>query len=218
MHWAATTAIALVVGAAAGVAVGKLGNSTPSPGEAPALPGVEVAAPAERTAPLFASATPAEAPAEATANLQAAAPVEAPAAPGAVARPSPDKPPNEILVLPHGPGHFARVDLAAAGLNSLPIYAGTMNRDGPAQLTSIQRAAKVGSLKGPEAEVEWIHAGFDHDARLVAAHVRVPDGGPEGLIVLLVTRKGQPEVLLPLRPDPSRQAEPPAKVPGPAAP
>ncbi|MBI5610816.1 MAG: hypothetical protein HY902_18200 [Deltaproteobacteria bacterium] len=217
MHWAGTTAIALVVGAAAGVAVGKLSGGVAHPGEPPALPGVEVAAPSEHAAPLFASETPSEAPVAATAaTVGSGQPGPAPGE-QAVARAMAEKPPNEILVLPHGPGHFARVDLAAAGLSSLPIYAGTMTRDGPAQLTSIQRAAKVGTLRGPQAEFEWLHAGFDRDARLVAAHIRLPDGGVEGVVVLLVTRKGQPEVLLPLRPDLSRRAEPApsAAVPGP---
>ncbi len=202
MHWAGWTAIGLAAGLAAGIATGKLSFGTTTPGPAPKLAGVEVAVAVERAAPLFADATPAVAPlVPTTVAAELAAPVAAADA----------KPPSEIIVLPHGPGHFAHLDLAAAGVASLPIYAGAMTRDGPAQLTSIQRAAKVGTLKGPEAEFEWLHAGFDREARLVAAHVRLPDGGVEGIVVLAVNRKGQPELLLPLRPNlPHRGGEPSA--------
>lgn len=198
MRMLAWTALALVVGTLAGVAVGKAVSGRSAPAAAPQLPGVEVAPVAERALPLFADATPAGA-----ANAFRGA------ATGRAPEPNTDRPtpldpkaapPTEVLVLPHGPGRMATVDLHLLGVAQLPVFQGVMTRDGPANLTSIQRAPRVAAIRDADTQFELLHIGFDRDARPIAAHIKLSETGQEGIVVLAVTRKGQPDAVAPLRP------------------
>jgi hypothetical protein len=115
------------------------------------------------------------------------------------------------LVLPHGPGHFASLQLEAAGLTQLTVYQGSMVRDGLAHPPAILRAPKVATLRGSEVRVELLHLGFDRDAQPIAAHVRLTEGpaaGSEGIALLRVARKGQPEAVVQLRPLAGEAVEP----------
>lgn len=187
-----------ILGVGLGWLVGR-GTHPQAPLEASAgpLPGVEPEPPASQQTALFADSTPTSATA-----APAAAPPPAPApAADALAPAAEAAPPSEVLVLPHGPGRFASLQLEAAGLSQLTVYQGSMLRDGLAQPAAILRAPKIATLRGAEVRVELLHLGFDREARPIAAHVRLADG-QEGIALLRVAPKGQPEVLVPLRPLP----------------
>ncbi len=191
----------VVVGAGLGWLVGR-GTHPQAPIEASAgpLPGVEPEPPASQQTPLFAESTPTSA-TTAPANAPQPAPVQAADAQAPAAEAAQGAAPSEVLVLPHGPGRFASLQLDVAGLSQLAVYQGSMLRDGLAQPAAILRAPKIATLRGTEVRVELLHLGFDREARPIAAHVRLADG-QEGIALLRVAPKGQPEVLVPLRPLP----------------
>lgn len=206
MKTALWTLVTVLIGALAGTLLGKATHPEAVVPPAPAeLPGVEPEPSQGQAQPLFAEATPASSPA-APAPIPAAADTADSPAVAATA-------PTAVLVIPHGPGRFATLDLQAAELSQLSVYQGTLLRDGLANPASISRAAKIATLRGPEPKVELLHLGFDRDAQPIAAHVRLAEGpaaGQEGLVLLRVTRKGQPDAAVQVRPIASapEQAEP----------
>ncbi|MBM4342636.1 MAG: hypothetical protein FJ100_04585 [Deltaproteobacteria bacterium] len=204
---------ALVVGLVLGSAAGwvQMRGHRPPQSQGPTLPGVEEAPVFEAQTALFADMAAAHTAAQAQAHTQAAKAMGTPAAatpapPQAAVPEATDA--NPVLVLPHGPGFFAELDLAAAGVPAVTIYAGSMARDGLANPAQTAKAAKIGSLRGPLARVELLHIGFQKDALPAVVHVRTPEG-LEGLVVVRLAKKGQPETAIAIRPLPGT-AEPAA--------
>ncbi len=199
--------VAVVVGLGGGALVGQLTHPRAEvPAAAVQAPGVEPEPPQGQALPLFAdpTATAVAVPGPAAA-APLAKPTEAAAAAAAAAAPT------AILVIPHGPGRFATLDLQAAELSQLSVYQGTLARDGLANLAAISRAAKIATLRGPEPKVELLHLGFDRQAQPVAAHVRLTDGpaaGQEGMVLLRVPRKELPDAAVAVLPIASEPAEP----------
>jgi hypothetical protein len=215
MRILAWTADCVLIGAALGWLAGRTTHPQPPlTAVAGPLPGVEAEPPAGHKAALFADPTATAAPAQPSAPSGAATADravqgQAPGVPAAAAAEVP--PPSGILVLPHGPGHFASLQLEAAGLTQLTVYQGSMVRDGLAHPPAILRAPKVATLRGSEVRVELLHLGFDRDAQPIAAHVRLTEGpaaGSEGIALLRVARKGQPEAVVQLRPLAGEAVEP----------
>lgn len=169
------------------------------PGPAPQLAGVEAAA-ADRVAPpLFADLPSGPTAAAASAGQDNAGVPPAGAAAGGATPPNGETAEPAVLVVPHGAGFFAELDLAAAGLPSVPIYAGALARDGLAQPAQVMKAGKIGTLRGPLAKVELLHFGFQRDAQASVAHVRSAEG-LEGLVVLRQPRKGAADLVIAVRP------------------
>lgn len=211
MKTALWTLLATLIGTLAGALLGRATHpQAVVAAMAAELPGVEPEPSQGQAQPLFAEATPAGAPAALDSVPAAAEPAAPPA--GAAAAPT------AVLVIPHGPGRFATLDLATAELPTLSVYQGSLTRDGLANPAAISRASKIATLRGPEPKVELLHLGFDREAQPVAAHVRLAEGpaaGQEGLVLLRVTRKGQPDAAVQVRPIASAQedAEPEAAAP-----
>lgn len=199
------TLLAVLVGAVCGALLGTATHPQATvPAVAAELPGVEPEPPQGQVQPLFADATPSTQAAQAPDTGAAAARPEVVAPPTAVA-------PTAVLVIPHGPGHFATLDLQAAELTQIAVYQGTLVRDGLANPAVISRAPKITMLRGPEPRVELLHLGFDREAQPVSAHVRLTEGpaaGQEGMVLLRVAHKGQPETTVLLRPIAAVPAEP----------
>jgi hypothetical protein len=135
-----------------------------------------------------------------------------------------DVDPSEISLVPRGPGHFAWLDLRAAGIPSVTVRQGILTRDGAANWANFANKPKVALLKGPSVRVELLHLGFDAEARPIVAHVRTTGhagGEVEGIVPLKIG-----EVFLPVRadldsPPPPRPAPVPlrpAVAPAPATP
>lgn len=207
MRILAWTAACVLIGAALGWLAGRTTHPQPPlTAVAVPLPGVEAEPPAGHKAALFADPTATTAPPEPSAPAgpgqnDRAMQGQLPAVGESAAAPA--QPPSDILVLPHGPGHFASLQLEAAGLTQLALYQGSMVRDGLAHPPAILRAPKVATLRGSEVRVELLHLGFDREAQPIAAHVRLTEGpgaGSEGIALLRVARKGQPEAVVQLRP------------------
>lgn len=215
MRILAWTAACVVIGAVLGWLAGSATHPQPPLAAAAGpLPGVEAEPPAGLKAALFADPTATTAPpapnapsgpAQAGRAEQAQIPeVEASSA-------TPAQPTAGILVIPHGPGRFALLQLEAAGLTHLAVYQGSMIRDGLAHPPAILRAPKVATLRGSEVRVELLHLGFDREAQPIAAHIRLVEGpaaGSEGIALLRVARKGQPEAAVQLRPVAGEAPEP----------
>lgn len=201
------TFVAVLLGAVCGVLLGSASHPQTAVPAAPAeLPGVEPESIQAQAQALFAEGTP-TAPSD-SASSSGAAPVVAPPV-----APLPSAAPMAILVIPHGPGRFATLDLQAAELSQLPVYQGTLLRDGLANPAAITRAPKIATLRGPEPRVELLHLGFDREAQPVSAHVRLTEGpaaGQEGMVVLRATRKGRPDAAVLLRPIAAEPSEPAA--------
>ncbi len=215
MRILAWTAASVLIGAALGWLAGRATHPQPPlTAVAGPLPGVEAEPPAGHKAALFADPTATAAPPEPSvaagpAQADRAMQAQLPAIEASAAAPS--QPPSDILVLPHGPGHFASLQLEAAGLTQLAVYQGSMVRDGLAHPPAILRAPKVATLRGSEVRVELLHLGFDREAQPIAAHVRLTEGsaaGSEGIALLRVARKGQPEAVVQLRPLASEAGNP----------
>lgn len=220
MRILAWTAACVMIGAALGWLAGRTTHPQPPlTAVAGPLPGVEAEPPAGHKAALFADPTATTAPPQpstAAGPAQAEGPAPAPVVDGNATAAA--LPPSDILVLPHGPGHFASLQLEAAGLTQLAVYQGSMVRDGLAHPPAILRAPKVATLRGSEVRVELLHLGFDREAQPIAAHVRLTEGpaaGSEGIALLRVARKGQPEAVVQLRPLAS-EAGNPSDAPEPA--
>ncbi len=119
-------------------------------------------------------------------------------------------------LLPRGPGHTALLDLEAAGLPSVQVRLGTLNRDGAANWARFAKNPRVATLAGPQARVELLHLGFDAEARPVLAHIRtVDDARQEGIVALVtgdvrvpVLADPDPPVLAPLVRAPQDAPEP----------
>ncbi len=204
---------ALVVGLLLGSTAGwvQMREHRPPQQHGAPLPGVEAAPVFEAQTALFAEMAAAQTAAQAQANQQAdkAAPASATAPMPSTAPTEPEpKDANPVIILPHGPGFFAELDLAAAGLPSVPLYAGTMQRDGLANPAQTAKGTKIGNLRGPLARVELLHIGFQKDALPAVIHIKTPEG-TEGLVVIRVPKKGQPETVIAIRPLPG-SAEPAA--------
>ena len=174
MHTFLWTLLAVVVGAIVGTTAGWLrmrDQSEPAP-QTTQFGGVEAAAAAPAVTPLFADLAAAQTAATAAsvaASGKAAVPT--PAALGATvenAKNTGSSPASPVLIVPHGPGFFGELDLAAAGVASIPVYAGSMTRDGLAQPSAIAKSNKIGTLRGPLARVELLHFGF-----LFAEHAHI---------------------------------------------
>ena len=213
MHTFLWTLLAVVVGAIVGTTAGWLrmrDQSEPAP-QTTQFGGVEAAAAAPAVTPLFADLAAAQTAATAAsvaASGKAAVPT--PAALGATvenAKNTGSSPASPVLIVPHGPGFFGELDLAAAGVASIPVYAGSMTRDGLAQPSAIAKSNKIGTLRGPLARVELLHFGFLRDAVPVALHVRSADG-IEGLVLLRLQRKSAPDSVIAVRPLPFGQPTP----------
>lgn len=207
MRFLAWTAASVLIGAALGWLAGRATHPQPPlTAVAEPLPGVEAEPPAAHKAALFADPTATAAPPEPSspagpAQADRAMQAQLPANDASAAAPA--QPPSDILVLPHGPGHFASLLLETAGLTQLAVYQGSMVRDGLAHPPAILRAPKVATLRGSEVRVELLHLGFNREAQPIAAHVRLtagPAAGSEGIALLRVARKGQPEAVVQLRP------------------
>ena len=193
---------AIALGLMAGALVGwaKLSNRGAAPPEGPPLPGVEVAAADEAAVPLFAEmATPTTAPGDHGAGSAPTAAAAAAVVPQPVAAPAAVEAVTAVLIVPHGPGFYAELDLAAASVQVLPVYAGTMTHDGTVQPNAITRAVKVATLRGPVAQVELLHLGFVQQAQPSVAHIRTAEH-VEGLVLLRVAKKGQPDAVVAVRP------------------
>jgi len=132
--------------------------------------------------------------------------------------------PAALRQLRRGEGAFVIVDLAAVGMKSLLVRAGTLRRDGPVDAKALLKAPKVHVLRGPLAKVELLHFGYDAEAQPLVAHVRTvgrPEGDVEGIMAVRLQIAGQAgaEPLmawLPMQVDPA----PPVRavpVPEPAA-
>ncbi len=148
---------------------------------APLAPAV-AAAVATPPAPTLAAAMPA---AEPTAKPEA--PAAPPAVPAQVDVPAAGVDPIEIALVPRGPGRFAVIDLESAGVASLAVRQGTLTRDGAAAWATFANRSKLTLLKAPTVRVEWLHLGFDPEARPVVAHIRTTGhagGEVEGVISL----------------------------------
>ncbi len=114
-------------------------------------------------------------------------------------------------LLPRGPGRTAILDLEAAGLPTLQVRLGVLNRDGAALWARFAKNPKVATLQGPQARVELLHLGFDAEARPVLAHIRtVDDARVEGVISLVTTDSRIPVLA---DPDPPDLTPPPVKPP-----
>ncbi len=114
-------------------------------------------------------------------------------------------------LLPRGPGHTALLDLETAGLTSVQVRLGTLNRDGAANWAKFAKNPRVATLQGPQARVELLHLGFDAEARPVLAHIRtVDEARVEGIVALLA---GDVRVPVLADPDPPQLAPPPVKAP-----
>ncbi len=183
--------------------------------QGPPLPGVEAAPVFEAQTALFADMAAAQTAAQAQ-ELRQVSKAAQPAGVLAEAAVKPSDPEskeaNPVIILPHGPGFFAELDLAAAGLQSVPVYAGSLARDGLANPAQTAKGSKIGALRGPLARVELLHIGFQKDALPAVVHVKTPEG-LEGLVVVRVAKKGQPESVIAIRPLPSA-AEPAAPYTG----
>jgi hypothetical protein len=193
--WA--TAVAVLVGGTVGVLAGW--HDAPRASTPPPLPlrtpGVEPPPAALPAVPLLAEASATRAPA-----VTAATPRPAVLPPPLPPLDTRTVPAGQALILPHGPGHKATLLLKEASIPALLVHEGTMNRDGPADVTKVLRAPTIGQLRGPEAVVELLHLGFDSEARPVVAHVRPVGKGPEGLVVLRSTRRNGSILQVPVRP------------------
>ncbi len=77
-------------------------------------------------------------------------------------------------LIARGPGKFAFVLIGEAGLKTLLVRQGALERDGDGRFAPFAKAPIVARLRGPEARVELLHLGFDRDGRATLAHVRVP--------------------------------------------
>ncbi len=150
------------------------------------------------------------------AKLMAETPTRKPAAQPAPQPSAPDVVEETPLVgdpslLPRGPGHTALLDLDAAGLTTLQVRLGTLNRDGAALWARFAKNPRVATLEGPQARVELLHLGFDAEARPVLAHIRtVDDARVEGIVPLV---SGDVRVPVLADPDPPELAPPPVKAP-----
>lgn len=97
--------------------------------------------------------------------------------------------PIEVSLVPRGPGRFALLDLQAAGVPQLFVRQGTLLRDGAANWATFVNRPKLTVLKGPQVRVEWLHLGFDAEARPIVAHVRTTGhagGEVEGIVTLKI--------------------------------
>lgn len=205
----------LVAGLLVGLAIGWLVEgraATPPPFEVPAPPPVVVPVPAP------VEPTPTAAPvAQPPEPIAARDPPDAGAVPPAADVVEPASLPPDVHLIPRGPGQFALLDLAPAGVPSLPVHQGKLARSGSVSPAFV-KAPKIATLRGPVVRVELLHLGFDNEARPIAAHVRTygrPGGEVEGLVPLRIAAKGQPERWVGLMRDPD-PPEVPVLAPTPA--
>lgn len=114
-------------------------------------------------------------------------------------------------LLPRGPGRTALLDLDAAGLSSVAVRVGVLNRDGAANWARFAKNPKVATLAGPQARVELLHLGLDAEARPIMLHVRtVDEARVEGVVPLV---NGDVRIPVLADPDPPTLAPPPPKAP-----
>ena len=77
-------------------------------------------------------------------------------------------------LIARGPGKFAFLLIGEAGLKTMLVRQGALERDGDGRFAPFAKAPVVARLRGPEARVELLHVGFDRDGHATLAHIRVP--------------------------------------------
>lgn len=96
-------------------------------------------------------------------------------------------PDQDASLISRGPGHFALLDLSAAGISVLTIRQGSMARDGDGRFAPFARQPKVGLLRGSQVRVELLHLGFDAEGQPAVAHIRTTTEPPvEGVVSLVI--------------------------------
>lgn len=78
---------------------------------------------------------------------------------------------DEAPLPPRGPGKYALLDLASAGVGALVVRQGAMDRDGGLP-PGRAKAKVIHTLRGSSAVVELLHLAFDAEAQPIAAHIR----------------------------------------------
>ncbi len=185
--------LAIVIGVVAGVMLG--GTWLMPLNEPPDLP--HLAGHSSDAKGLAGPATPTDAD---LADLLAGRPARRQAQPAAPAAPPSDESEDSAVLVPsnaaaavvedaslvvRGPGHYALLDLAAAGVGGLNIRQGAMVRDGDGRFTRWAKKPKVGRLSGRQARVELLHLGFDAEGQPTVAHIRtVQEPFVEGVVSL----------------------------------
>jgi hypothetical protein len=107
--------------------------------------------------------------------------------------------PVAVSLIPRGPGRFAVLDLAAVDIPQVDVRQGQLVRNGAASWAQFAKRPRLTVLRGTQVRVEWLHVGFDREARPVVAHIRTTGhagGEVEGVIQLRVG-----EVQLPVHAD-----------------
>ncbi len=100
--------------------------------------------------------------------------------------------------------HHARLDLGAAGIGTLLVREGRMERDGDGRFSPFARNPVVTRLRGDgPIRVELLHLGFDRDGHATVAHIRTTDAEPIEGVASLKHRGGYVAVL----PDEPLQAD-----------
>ncbi|MCB9740547.1 MAG: hypothetical protein H6747_14885 [Deltaproteobacteria bacterium] len=96
-----------------------------------------------------------------------------------------------------GPGHYARLDPSPAGLSSLIVREGAMERDGDGRFSPYARNPVVARLRANDGpiRVELLHLGFDRDGHATVAHVRTVGPEPKEGVISLKFRRGMVAVL-----------------------
>lgn len=96
-----------------------------------------------------------------------------------------------------GPGHYARLDPSPAGLTSLIVREGAMERDGDGRFSPFARNPVVARLRANDGpiRVELLHLGFDRDGHATVAHVRTVGLDPKEGVISLKFRRGMVLVL-----------------------
>lgn len=189
----------------------------PSPqGAKPASPAAVAAEPVEPVEPVEpadddgepAQAAGAPTPSRAAQKLAAEAATQARAAPEADAGSAAEADtmvPEEAVPLAdadpalirRGPGHYARLDPSPAGLTSLIVREGAMERDGDGRFSPFARNPVVARLRANDGpiRVELLHLGFDRDGHATVAHVRTTGPEPKEGVISLKFRRGMVAVL-----------------------
>ena len=111
---------------------------------------------------------------------------------------------SDPALIKRGPGQHARLDLRAAGIGTLLVREGRMERDGDGRFGPFARNPVVARLRGDApVRVELLHLGFDRDGHATVAHIRTLDPTPVEGVASLKHRGGFVAVL----PDEPLQAD-----------
>jgi hypothetical protein len=118
---------------------------------------------------------------------------------------------DDVSLIRRGAGHVALLDFKDAGIRTLMVREGRLDRDGDGNFRPFRRNKVVARLVAPKGEdsvrVELLHLGFDREGRPSVAHIRTTGAAPvEGVVSL---RLGGKSIIV--RRD--RPLEPPREAP-----